>query len=126
MPDALAFLILIALTNYMIIFFSCHGLHTYGAWLNKYHKLDLWVHRVLVSRKLNYKFMFNICSTRLLSIESLCICCQIQNGGATYATWTTITSMVNLSIVLINDANVSEMDAVTVSFSVLTVVLSLW
>ena len=49
MPAALAFLILIALTNYAVIFFSCHGLHNYGAWLNKYHKVDLWLHRVLVS-----------------------------------------------------------------------------
>lgn len=49
MPAALAFLILIALTNYVMIFFSCHGLHSYGAWLNKYHKVDLWLHHVLVS-----------------------------------------------------------------------------
>lgn len=49
MPAALAFLILIALTNYIMIFFSCYGLHNYGAWLNKYHKVDLWLHRVLVS-----------------------------------------------------------------------------
>lgn len=49
MPAALAFLILITLTNYLMIFFSCHGLYNYGAWLNKYHKVDLWLHRVLVS-----------------------------------------------------------------------------
>lgn len=49
MSTALAFLILIALTNYVVIFFSCLGLHNYGAWLSKYHKVDLWLHRVLVS-----------------------------------------------------------------------------
>lgn len=48
MLPAVIFLILIASTNYMVIFFSCHGLHSYGAWLNKYHKVDLWLHRVLV------------------------------------------------------------------------------
>lgn len=53
MSAALVFLILIALTNYIMIFFSCHGLHIYGAWLNKYHKLDLWLHRVLVRKEID-------------------------------------------------------------------------
>ncbi|XP_070784656.1 uncharacterized protein [Enoplosus armatus] len=97
MPAALAFLILIALTNYVVIFFSCHGLHNYGAWLSKYHKVDLWLHRVLV-----------------------------QNGVAIYATWTTIASLINLTIVLTKDANMSQTDAATVSLSVLTVVLFVW
>lgn len=57
---ALVFLILIALANYIMIFFSCHGLHTYGAWLNKYHKVDLWLHRVLVR---DFKLMFKIFHT---------------------------------------------------------------
>uniref|UniRef100_A0A3Q1FKY5 Si:ch211-161h7.5 n=1 Tax=Acanthochromis polyacanthus TaxID=80966 RepID=A0A3Q1FKY5_9TELE len=35
---SLIFLILVASTNYSVIFFSCYGLHKYGAWLNKYHK----------------------------------------------------------------------------------------
>ncbi|XP_035856747.1 uncharacterized protein LOC116037980 [Sander lucioperca] len=97
MPAALAFLILIALTNYVMIFFSCHGLHSYGAWLNKYHKVDLWLHHVLV-----------------------------QNGVAIYATWTTIASLINLTIVLTYDANMSPTDAATASLSVLTVVLFVW
>ncbi|XP_010751314.2 uncharacterized protein LOC104936915 [Larimichthys crocea] len=97
MPAALAFLILIALTNYIMIFFSCYGLHNYGAWLNKYHKVDLWLHRVLV-----------------------------QNGIAIYATWTTIASLVNLTIVLTNDGNMSQTDAGTLALSVLTVVLFVW
>lgn len=36
------------LTNYMILFFSCHGLKIYGAWLNKYRNTDLWLIRILV------------------------------------------------------------------------------
>ncbi|KAE8279857.1 hypothetical protein D5F01_LYC21988 [Larimichthys crocea] len=83
MPAALAFLILIALTNYIMIFFSCY--------------VDLWLHRVLV-----------------------------QNGIAIYATWTTIASLVNLTIVLTNDGNMSQTDAGTLALSVLTVVLFVW
>lgn len=97
MPAALVFLILIAFTNYTLIFFSCYGLHNYGAWLNKYHKVDLWLHRVVV-----------------------------QNGIAIYATWTTIASLVNLTITLVYDADVSSTDAATVSLSLLTVVLIGW
>ncbi|XP_068438431.1 uncharacterized protein [Clinocottus analis] len=97
MPAALAFLILIALSNYGLIFFSCHSLYIYGDWLNKYHKVDLWLHRVLV-----------------------------QNGIAIYATWTTIASLINLTIVLDLDANMSPADAATVSLSVLTILLGVW
>ncbi|XP_012735598.2 uncharacterized protein LOC105938417 [Fundulus heteroclitus] len=97
MPAALAFLILIALTNYAVIFFSCYGLSQYGAWLNKYHRVDLWLHRVL-----------------------------IQNGIAIYATWTTIASLVNLTIVLVYDANVSNTDGATISLSILTVAVVAW
>lgn len=49
MAGALVFLILVAVTNYVMIFYSCHSLHVYGAWLYKYHKVDLWLHRALVS-----------------------------------------------------------------------------
>ncbi|KAK5877858.1 hypothetical protein CesoFtcFv8_025327 [Champsocephalus esox] len=97
MSAALAFLILIALTNYLMIFFSCIGLDNYGAWLAKYHRVDLWLHRVLV-----------------------------QNGIAIYATWTTIASLVNLTIVLTADAEISPANAATISLSVLTVVLLVW
>ncbi|XP_070842770.1 uncharacterized protein [Chaetodon trifascialis] len=97
MSAALVFLILIAMTNYMVIFFSCHGVHSYGAWLSKYHRADLWLHRVLV-----------------------------QNGVAIYATWTTIASLLNLTIVLTSDANMSHTDAATLALFVLTVVLFVW
>ncbi|XP_022065400.2 uncharacterized protein LOC110961910 [Acanthochromis polyacanthus] len=94
---SLIFLILVASTNYGVIFFSCYGLHKYGAWLNKYHKVDLWLHRVL-----------------------------IQNGVAIYATWTTIATLVNLAIVVSYDGNMSPPDAATLSLSILTVVLIVW
>ncbi|XP_053198844.1 uncharacterized protein si:ch211-161h7.5 [Scomber japonicus] len=97
MPAALAFLILIAFTNYVMIFFSCNALHVYGAWLNKYHRVDLWLLRVL-----------------------------IQNGIAIYATWTTIASLINLNIVLTTEANMSQMNAAIVSLSILTVALFAW
>lgn len=51
MIAALVFMALIALTNYIMIFFSCHGLKVYGAWLNKYQNRDLWLIRVLVSQR---------------------------------------------------------------------------
>ncbi|XP_051538484.1 uncharacterized protein LOC127431892 [Myxocyprinus asiaticus] len=44
---SLIFLALIAFTNYLVIFFSCYGLKEYEAWLNKYHKVDLWCMRML-------------------------------------------------------------------------------
>ncbi|GLD54731.1 uncharacterized protein AKAME5_000731100 [Lates japonicus] len=97
MSAALAFLILIALTNYAVIFFSCYGLHNYGAWLNKYHKVDLWLHCVLV-----------------------------QNGVMIYTTWTTIATLINLTIVLTYDVKMSPEDAATISYSVLAVLLLVW
>lgn len=51
MIAALVFLLLVICTNYSMLCFICHGLHIYGAWLNKYHKADLWLLRVLVSMK---------------------------------------------------------------------------
>lgn len=54
MIAAFVILALVAFTNYAMIFFSCHGLNSYGAWLNKYHKVDLWLIRVLVSRTFGF------------------------------------------------------------------------
>lgn len=51
---------------------------------------------------------------------------QVQNGIAIYATWTTIASLVNLNIVLITEAKMSQTDATTTSLSVLTAVVSVW
>ncbi|KAK2859503.1 hypothetical protein Q5P01_004123 [Channa striata] len=97
MIAALVFLILIICTNYSTICFTCHGLHVYGAWLKKYHKTDLWLLRVLV-----------------------------QNGVMIYTTWTTIATLINLTIVLTYNTKLSPKDAATISYSVLTVLLLVW
>lgn len=97
MIPAVIFLILIATTNYIMIAFSCLGLNSYGAWLRKYHKVDLYLTRVLV-----------------------------QNGIAIYATWTTIASLVNLNVVLTTEANMSQTDASTTALSILVVVIATW
>lgn len=125
MAGALVFLILVALTNYVMIFYSCHSLHVYGAWLGKYHKVDLWLQRVLVSEDI-YVYIRDLLSQTQCD-DAVCICFpQVQNGIAIYATWTTVASLVNLSIVLVKDAKMSPEDAVTLSFSLLTVVLLVW
>ncbi|XP_072513724.1 uncharacterized protein [Salminus brasiliensis] len=97
MIASLVMLALVAFTNYLAIFFSCHGLKEYGAWLNKYHKKDLWCLRVLV-----------------------------QNGLAVYATWTTIATLINLTIVVCYDAGMSRSDAATLSLSFLLVEVVAW
>ena len=125
MPAALAVLILIVLTNYLMIFLSCHGLHSYGAWLNKYHRADLWLHRVLVSTAAPLQqHKHQLCKYPQVfpSISIL----QIQNGIAIYATWTTIASLLNLTIVLTHDAHMTPTDAATVSLSVLTALVFVW
>ncbi len=43
-----------------------------------------------------------------------------------YTTWTTIATLINLTIVLTYEANVSPLDAATVSYSILAVVLLVW
>ncbi|KAK2870044.1 hypothetical protein Q8A67_024436 [Cirrhinus molitorella] len=97
MIAAFIFLALIAFTNYVLIFFSCHGLKQYGAWLNKYHKVDLWCIRILV-----------------------------QNGIATYTTWTTIATLINFTVVLRYDAGMTQSDAATVSLSILLIEAIAW
>ncbi|XP_034428488.1 uncharacterized protein LOC117753992 [Hippoglossus hippoglossus] len=62
---------LMTLIDYLLLFFSCHGLKIYGAWLNKYHSTDLWLIRLLV-----------------------------QNGVAVYATWGTLSTILNLTVYL--------------------------
>ncbi|KAJ0059537.1 hypothetical protein NL108_001892, partial [Boleophthalmus pectinirostris] len=94
---ALVFLILVIITNYSMIFFICHGLHLYGPWLMKYHKEDLWCYRIIV-----------------------------QNGVMIYTTWTTIATLINLAIVLTYEAGMNPLDAGTISYSILSVVLLAW
>ncbi|KAK3541449.1 hypothetical protein QTP86_025950 [Hemibagrus guttatus] len=97
MIAALIFLAFVAFTNYTMIFFSCRGLKEYGAWLNKYHNKDLWCIRILV-----------------------------QNGLATYATWTSIATLINLTIVVSYNAGMSKSDAATLSLSLLSAEVLIW
>ncbi|XP_026794068.3 uncharacterized protein si:ch211-161h7.5 [Pangasianodon hypophthalmus] len=97
MIAALIMLALVAFTNYTMIFFSCRGLKEYGAWLNKYHNKDLWCIRILV-----------------------------QNGLAVYTTWTSIATLINLTIVVSYDAGMSKSGAATLSLSLLLVEVIVW
>ncbi|XP_061111962.1 uncharacterized protein si:dkey-29d8.3 [Conger conger] len=97
MIAALIVLAVIASTNYLLIFFCCHGLHSYGVWLSKYYRVDLWLFRVLV-----------------------------QNGIGVYATWTTIATLLNFTIVLDYNAGVSKEGAATVSLSLLLIEVIGW
>lgn len=49
MISAMIFLIVVIVSNYSMMFFICYGLNTYGPWLQKYHNVDLWCYRVIVS-----------------------------------------------------------------------------
>lgn len=51
---------------------------------------------------------------------------QVQNGVMIYTTWTTIATLINLTIVLTYDAKMSPEDAATISYSCLAVVLLVW
>ncbi|XP_062841302.1 uncharacterized protein si:ch211-161h7.5 [Trichomycterus rosablanca] len=97
MIAAFILLFLVAFTNYLMIFFSCHGLKEYGAWLNKYHRIDLWCIRILV-----------------------------QNGIAVYTTWTSIASLINFTITLSYDAGMNKTDAATLALSLLLVAVIAW
>ncbi|CAJ1082133.1 uncharacterized protein LOC117829253 [Xyrichtys novacula] len=97
MIAAMVFLILVICTNYSMIFFICHGLHVYGPWLKKYHNADLWCYRMIV-----------------------------QNAVMVYTTWTTIATLINLTIVLTYNAGVSSEDAATISYCILAIVLLVW
>ncbi|XP_061094971.1 uncharacterized protein LOC133126646 [Conger conger] len=97
MIPGLIVLALVAFTNYLMVFFSCHGLHAYGAWLNKYHRADLWCLRVLV-----------------------------QNGICVYTTWTTIATLINFNIVLTYEAGVSKSDGGTVCLAILLTEVITW
>ncbi|XP_061820683.1 uncharacterized protein [Nerophis lumbriciformis] len=94
---ALAFLLVVVFSSYLLVFFSCYTLHAYGAWLQKHHAIDLWLLRVLA-----------------------------QNGISIYATWSTIATLLNLAIVLNVYAKLSLTHAATVSLAILAVLLCVW
>nr|XP_046228084.1 uncharacterized protein LOC124049964 [Scatophagus argus]XP_046228085.1 uncharacterized protein LOC124049964 [Scatophagus argus] len=89
--------VLLMFTEYMILFFSCHGLKIYGAWLNKYHNADLWLIRVLV-----------------------------QNGVAVYATMGTLLTLLNLTMYLQHQTGTSRCDCAKLSLLLLLMKLSAW
>ncbi|XP_072307463.1 uncharacterized protein [Eucyclogobius newberryi] len=88
---------LMTATDYTLLFFSCHGLKIYGAWLNKYHKIDLWLYRILV-----------------------------QNGVALYATWGTLSTLLNLTIYLQHQTGTSRCDCATMSQLLLLTLIFVW
>lgn len=96
MIPALIVLALIAFTNYLLIYFSCVGLRAHGSWLKQHHPKDLFFIVVLV-----------------------------QNGVATYATWTTIATLLNFTVVL-NLASVSATNAATASLCMLLLEVIIW
>lgn len=51
---------------------------------------------------------------------------QVQNGIATYMTWTTLATLINLAIVMDYDGQLSKADAGTVCLSFLLVIMILW
>ena len=51
---------------------------------------------------------------------------KVQNGVAMYTTWTTIATLINLTIVLIYEVHMSPTDAATIALSVLSAVLLVW
>ncbi|XP_070709427.1 uncharacterized protein [Pempheris klunzingeri] len=88
---------LMMLSDYMILFFSCHGLKIYGAWLNKHRKADLWLIRILV-----------------------------QNGVAIYATWLTLFTLLNLTIYLQHQTDTSRCDCAVLALVLLLMKLLAW
>ncbi|XP_072426744.1 uncharacterized protein [Chiloscyllium punctatum] len=94
---ALAFLALIAFTNYVALFFTYRALHTQLPWMQKYRKIDMWLVRIL-----------------------------IQNGLAVYATWTTIATLINFAVVLTYSGCISNVTSGTVSLSILAFEVILW
>ncbi|KAF6716761.1 hypothetical protein FQA47_024033 [Oryzias melastigma] len=88
---------LMTLTDYMVLFFSCYGLQTYGAWLNKYHKADLWLFRILV-----------------------------QNGVAVYASWGTLSTLLSLTMYLQHRTDSFKCDCSFLSLLLLLMELLVW
>ncbi|XP_029930465.1 uncharacterized protein LOC115375216 [Myripristis murdjan] len=96
MVVALVVLALIAVSNYSALFFCCFATDYYGLWLKTYYPKDLFCLRVLV-----------------------------QNGLALYATWTSIATLINFSLVL-NLWGVAKSTAATASLCILFAELVGW
>lgn len=75
----------------------------------------------------NFSWLFWAVSMSWFHVNMIIILfCQVQNGVMIYTTWTTIATLINLTIVLTYDVKMSPTDAATVSYSVLAVVLLIW
>ncbi|XP_006035381.2 uncharacterized protein LOC102565820 [Alligator mississippiensis] len=94
---ALVFLAALTLASYLCLFISHRSLSIHAAWFLKCHKVDLWLIRILV-----------------------------QNGIALYATWTTIATLLNFTVVLVYEGNVSNKTATTISLCILAIKLLIW
>ncbi|XP_020568390.1 uncharacterized protein LOC105356692 isoform X2 [Oryzias latipes] len=88
---------LMTLTDYMVLFFACNGLQTYGPWLNKYHKADLWLFRILV-----------------------------QNGVAVYASWGTLSTLLSLTMYLQHRTETFKCDCSFLALLLLLMELVVW
>ncbi|XP_041658226.1 uncharacterized protein LOC121519550 [Cheilinus undulatus] len=96
MLAALVVLILVTISNYSALFFVCYATDHYGLWLQAYHRKDLFCLRALV-----------------------------QNGLALYATWTSIASLLNFSVVL-HLWGVDKSTAATASLCILFGEIAIW
>ncbi|KAJ8012293.1 hypothetical protein DPEC_G00067160 [Dallia pectoralis] len=96
MTAALIVLATIAVTSYSMIFFSCCWLDVYGLWLKQNHPMDLW-----------------------------CIRWLVQNAIALYSTWTSVATLINLTLVL-DLSGVARSTAATFSLCVLMVQVIGW
>ncbi|XP_066451586.1 uncharacterized protein [Eleutherodactylus coqui] len=94
---ALVFLSVIAFTNYIVLFISHRALYLYEEWLYRQRRKDLWLIRIFA-----------------------------QNGIAVYATWTTIASLLNFSVVLTYNGNIPNDTSTTVCLSILAFEVVLW
>lgn len=81
-----------------------------------------WLVWHLMFAFLFFMYVLIISASLSFALSSL----QIQNGIAIYATWTTIASLLNLTIVLTYDASMSHADGATLALSVLSIVLIAW
>ncbi|XP_010739180.2 uncharacterized protein LOC104926917 [Larimichthys crocea] len=88
---------LMTLTDYMILYFCYHGLKIYGAWLNKFRNTDLWLIRILV-----------------------------QNGTAIYTTWGTLFTLLNLTIYIQYETDVTKCDYAMLSLLLILMKLLVW
>jgi len=96
-PVAFAILALIAFTNYTCLVLSYRAVDRHIEQLYEHHRVDLWLNSIF-----------------------------IQNGILTYATWTTIASLINLSAVLTYFADVAEQTSSIICLSILTAELVLY